>query len=140
MELTAHWEGGYRVRVRVRDFDVVSDEPPDDGGQDSGPTPTELLLASLASCFTMAVYHAARKRQIELEDLSVRVSADYDGLRLSRFVVSVHSSHPRHEIESFKEQATRWCYVSNTLRGMPDIDYVVASGPLTAPQAPPPRA
>jgi putative redox protein len=131
MELTAHWEGGYRVKIRARGFEFVADEPPEDGGTDTGPTPTELLLSSLASCFTMAVYHAARKRRIELEDLAVRVSADYDGLRLSRFVVTVHSSHPREELESFKEQAMRWCYVSNTLRGQPDVDYVVANGPLT---------
>lgn len=132
MELTAHWEGGYRVRVRVREFEIVSDEPPQDGGTDTGPMPTELLLSSLASCFAMAMYHAARKRQIELEDLAVRVTADYDGLRIDRFVVTVHSSHPREELEAMKERAIRWCYVSNTLAAQPQIDYVVADGPLTA--------
>ena len=44
-------------------FEIVSDEPPEFGGDDAGPTPTELLVSSMAVCFTMAVVHAFRKRE-----------------------------------------------------------------------------
>ena len=36
MELTAYWEGDYRVRVPVRGFEIVSDEPSEWGGNDEG--------------------------------------------------------------------------------------------------------
>ena len=131
MELTAYWEGDYRVRVPVRGFEVVSDEPAEFGGDDAGPTPTELLVSSMAVCFTMAVVHAFRKRNRDLPDVAVKVTADYDGLRLSRFRLVVHSTLPKDEIEALLDRAISYCYVSNTLLGDPAIEYLVADDPLT---------
>ncbi|MGZ8596987.1 MAG: OsmC family protein [Actinomycetota bacterium] len=138
MELTAYWDGDYRVRVPVRGFEIVSDQPVEFGGADAGPTPTELLVSSMAVCFTMAVVHAFRKRDRELPDVAVKVTAGYDGLRLSRFRLAVYSSRPREEIEALMERAISYCYVSNTLLGEPEIEYVVADEPLTpTPPVPP---
>jgi putative redox protein len=75
--ITTYWEGGYRCRIPVRKFEILADEPPEDGGTDTGPAPTDLFLAALGSCFTMAVYHAAKKRQVELPDLAVRTTGHY---------------------------------------------------------------
>ena len=41
---------GEVYEVMVRGHRVVVDQPADAGGQDSAPTPTELFVASLASC------------------------------------------------------------------------------------------
>jgi uncharacterized OsmC-like protein len=38
--------------VTVRGHEIRSDQPVGDGGDDSAPTPTELLVASLAGCVT----------------------------------------------------------------------------------------
>jgi putative redox protein len=48
--------------IRVRDHVVAADEPQEAGGDDTGPSPQELLAASLASCtaITMEMY-AQRK-------------------------------------------------------------------------------
>ncbi len=55
--------GSYQHDVKVRQHFVSTDEPRDSGGDDSGPSPQELLAASLASCtaITMEMY-AQRKR------------------------------------------------------------------------------
>ena len=37
------------AELRVRDFTIVSDEPPSRGGEDRGPTPLELVLAALCA-------------------------------------------------------------------------------------------
>jgi putative redox protein len=63
MRVTARREGGnLRHAVQVREHHLTVDEPPSDGGEDTGPDPRELLAASLASCtaITMEMY-AARK-------------------------------------------------------------------------------
>lgn len=138
LEVVAHWEGGYRCTLPVRQFEITVDEPPSAGGTDTGPMPTEVFLASLASCFTLSVYHAARKRSIELPDLSVRVSGLYKGLRFDRLTVEVTSTHPREEMETLIEPAIRYCYVSQTLRNQPEVEYVVADGPVTPAPPPPP--
>ena len=62
MKATATRDSGYRHVVRVRSHDLSIDEPADTGGSDTGPSPQELLAASLASCtaVTMEMY-ATRK-------------------------------------------------------------------------------
>jgi len=137
MEVTAYWEGGYRARVPVRDFEVRADEPPQYGGENTAPMPTELFLSSLAVCFVLAVRHAAKKQGFEPPDLAVRVNGDYEGLRFGRIRVEVHSSEPR--CREVLEQAVDYCYVSNTLRNPPELEYVVAEGGLTH-EPPPPSA
>ena len=57
MELTVVALGGDRHRIRVRGHEIVVDQPRDGGGEDAGPTPTDLFVASLASC----VAHYARR-------------------------------------------------------------------------------
>jgi putative redox protein len=48
---------GESYQVTVRGHHVVVDQPADGGGQDSAPTPTELFVASLATC---VAYYAGR--------------------------------------------------------------------------------
>lgn len=48
--------GGDRISVNVRDHEIDVDEPIEAGGTDTGPTPVELFVASLAAC----VAHYAR--------------------------------------------------------------------------------
>jgi putative redox protein len=48
---------GEAYEVTVRGHRLVVDQPADAGGQDSAPTPTELFVASLATC---VAYYAGR--------------------------------------------------------------------------------
>jgi putative redox protein len=48
--LTVTHEGGSRFRIRVREHELVVDQPVPAGGMDVGPTPTELFVGSIASC------------------------------------------------------------------------------------------
>ena len=127
MEVTAYWSGGYRCRVPIRQFELVADEPESvAGGTDTGPTPTELFLASLATCFTMALAHIARKRRVELPaDLSVSAIGDYAGPGFGALRVEVRSSHPEAELRQLLGWAAQICYVSNTLHNAPAVEYVI---------------
>lgn len=62
MKATARRDQNYRHTIRIRDHEVSVDESIDAGGEDTAPTPQELLAASLASCtaVTMEMY-ATRK-------------------------------------------------------------------------------
>lgn len=97
--------------------------------------PTEFLLTALATCFAMALAWAARKRGFTLPDLGVRASADHEGPRLARITVEVQSTADRADIEPLMERARAFCFVSNTLRQSPVIDYVIA--PSHRPSPPP---
>ena len=62
MKATATRESQYRHVIRIRSHEVTADEPNESGGNDTAPSPQELLAASLASCtaITMEMY-AQRK-------------------------------------------------------------------------------
>jgi putative redox protein len=137
LEITASWEGGYRCRVPIRGFEVLVDEPTTSGGTDTGPKPTELLLASLGACFAMAVAHAARKHGRELADVSVRVRGEYQGARFARITVEARSSQPE-LVRSLLDRAIRTCYVSNTMTGDPEIEYWVEEATASHGDGPPP--
>jgi uncharacterized OsmC-like protein len=137
LEITASWEGGYRCRVPIRDFEVLVDEPTESGGTDTGPKPTELLLASLGACFALAVVHAVRKRGQELADVSVRVRGEYQGAGFARITVEARSSQPE-LVRSVLDRAIRTCYVSNTMTGDPEIEYRVEPALTTHGDGPPP--
>jgi putative redox protein len=93
------------------------DEPESAGGTGAAPQPTDLLLASVASCFTLAFVHSAVKRAIQLSDLRVDVVADYAGRRFATVRISVDATGPDPEdMASLLEAAARVCYVTNTLR------------------------
>jgi putative redox protein len=129
MEVTAYWDGDMQVRIPVRDFEVRSDEPPQYGGEDTAPMPTELFLSSLAACFVLAVRHVARKDGFEPPDLAVRALGTYEGLRFGKIRIEVRSSEPR--VQDVIARAVTYCYVSNSLREPPEMEYVMAGDPAS---------
>lgn len=115
----ARWESGMRAVVRAGAFEVVADEPRSAGGSDTGPQPTDLFLASIASCFALAVAWVADKRGVDLPRLQVRVTGTYDGPRFSSVDIEVRSSVPSPVLDELLPEAERVCYVTNTLRAPP---------------------
>jgi putative redox protein len=54
--------GTFQHDVRVRDHHVSADEPLDTGGDDTAPSPQELLAASLASCTAITLEMYAERK------------------------------------------------------------------------------
>jgi len=65
--------GHMRNLVEVRGHRLVADEQPDNGGDDSGPSPQELLAASLASCTTITMQMYAERKGWDIGEISVEV-------------------------------------------------------------------
>jgi putative redox protein len=64
---------GFETEVVIRDHRLTVDEPTDVGGADAGPTPTELLAASLASCTAITMELYAERKGWELGAVEVDV-------------------------------------------------------------------
>ena len=73
-------EGGHRLLV---------DEPPEAGGGGSGPSPTRLLAASLASCTAITVEMYAERKGWDVGAVEVDVEVAYDGHTPSGFEVTL---------------------------------------------------
>ena len=65
------WEEDDRFTIMVRGHRIVVDQPRDLGGGDVGPTPTDLLLASLASCVAFYARRYLRRHQLDATGLTV---------------------------------------------------------------------
>jgi putative redox protein len=123
--VTATWLGGFQARVEARGHEISVDEPVEDGGTDAGVMPTELLAASIASCFCLALGFCARKRDRELPGLQVAVRKVRAGreLRIERFEIEARAAVPEEELAALMEPARRVCWVSNTLAHGVELSY-----------------
>ena len=72
----AHLGAGTRVELHARDFSWTGDEPPDVGGTDTGPTPYELLLGSLAACIGATLRLYASHNGIPMTAVDVELGFD----------------------------------------------------------------
>jgi putative redox protein len=130
MEVIVKHLGKVKFEAHARGNVLVSDQPPENGGTDSGMTPPELLLSSLGTCvgFYAAQYLAARS--IPAEGLEVKVTAEKAAqpARIGSFrvEVSVPGLDQRHE--EGVHRAVKACLIHNTLLHAPSVEMVVRSG------------
>ncbi|MBB4682930.1 OsmC family protein [Amycolatopsis jiangsuensis] len=68
--------GRYTQRVSTAAHELLADEPTSVGGDDAGPTPYDLLLASLGTCTAMTVRMYADRKGIPLVRTEVRLRHD----------------------------------------------------------------
>jgi putative redox protein len=73
MKATATRAGTYRQSIKIRDHGITVDEPADQGGDDTGPSPQELLAASLASCTAITMEMYAQRKGWDVGDVEVVV-------------------------------------------------------------------
>lgn len=123
--LRVSYQGGDRFTAAVRGHEIPVDQPVEDGGEDTAATPTELLVASLATC--VAFYARRYLRRHELPTDGLEVSVDWDLVkgpaRLGPVTikVTVPDGVPDERREPLLTMA-KHCTVHNTLVQAPEID------------------
>lgn len=68
----------YRTQIQTDPHHFIVDEPISVGGKDLGPSPGELLAASLASCSSITVKLYADRKGWDLEEVEVEVDFERD--------------------------------------------------------------
>ena len=71
-------QSGFRSHIRIRDFEIISDQPFGFNGTNAGPKPSELLLAALAACQEMTWRLYANAMDIDLRRISVELEGVQD--------------------------------------------------------------
>jgi putative redox protein len=120
MKATARRENGtLKHDVEIRDHVVVADEPTDHGGADSGPSPQELLAASLASCTAITMVMYANRKGWNVGDVAVDVNyepAQRGSPTRFRMEVRMPKELPEEQRERLMQIAAK-CPVHRTLEG-----------------------
>ncbi len=71
MKAIATRQDGYRHSVRIRQHELMIDEPSELGGTDEAPSPLELLAASLAGCMAVTMEMYANRKGWDVGGLEV---------------------------------------------------------------------
>jgi putative redox protein len=120
MRAIARRDGGrLKQQVEIRGHRITADEPRDEGGEDSGPSPQELLAASLASCTAITMEMYASRKGWDVGNIVVDV--DYEPAQRgppTRFTMDVQLAKelPEDQREKLMQIAAK-CPVHRTLEG-----------------------
>lgn len=119
MKATATRSGSLRQAVRIRDHQLTIDEPTDKGGEDQGPSPQEILAASLAACTAITMEMYAKRKGWDVGD--VEVACEYTPAERgcpTRFnlVMRFPDSMSDEQVERLRVIAAK-CPVHRTLEG-----------------------
>jgi putative redox protein len=120
MRATARRNGGnFQHDIAIREHEVHADEPEENGGDDSAPSPQELLAASLASCTAITIEMYAKRKGWEIGDVSVDV--DYEPAQRGsptkfKMVLNLPKELPEEQRERLMQIAAK-CPVHRTLEG-----------------------
>lgn len=127
------------IESDIRGHRIIIDQPTNAGGNDTGPTPLELLFASLAGCIGSIGRIVAMQKRIELRGLRIKVegSLDTDGL-LGKPIdgrvgfegitvsVDVDANLSAEEKEAFIHEVDRRCPVSENLMNATPVNVKLA--------------
>jgi putative redox protein len=111
--------GAVRNDIEIRGHHLVADEPTDEGGQDEGPSPLEMLAGSLASCTAITMQMYAEQKGWDIGDVVVGV--DYQPAQKgapTRFelIVELPKELPEEQRTRLMQIAAK-CPVHRTLEG-----------------------
>jgi putative redox protein len=89
VRIVARRRQGYSHDVEVDGHALRVDEPPEAGGEDSGPRPTTLLGAGLAGCIAITVEMYAQRKGWDVGAVEVDVEMSYEGPVPTDFAVGL---------------------------------------------------
>jgi putative redox protein len=122
--MRVRWQGDDCFDIQVREHTITVDQPVEVGGADVGPTPTELFVASLASCVGFYVRRYLRRHHVDATGLVVTTSyrMGANPARVAAVDMEIHLSAelPSQRRAGLLAQA-RHCTVHNSITHTPDI-------------------
>jgi len=127
-----------RFAIQSRSHTVICDQPAENGGEDTGMTPPEFLLASLGSCAAFYAVQYLKTRNLAQSGVEVTVTAEKlkQPARVGNFLI--HVVCPVVLTEEQTEglmRSVHHCLVHNTLLTPPEIKIELAMPQPTAQQA-----
>lgn len=122
--MRVEYRDGDRFDIAVRDHLVTVDQPAEIGGEDVGPTPTELFVAGLASCVAFYARRYLRRHKIDATGLVVETS-----YRMGTKPARVSEVEMRIDVPAELSETRRagllamatHCTVHNSITSAPDI-------------------
>jgi uncharacterized OsmC-like protein len=120
--------GGMKLIARHQGFEVLSDQPAENGGDNTAMTPTQLFVASLAMCVGVYVLVFAKRHDLPVEGM--KIESDYqmakDPYRVGAIQVKVIMPQAVSDAHrAALQRAAEGCVVHNAFHHPPDTTITV---------------
>ena len=124
-EIRVTLPGRRRIDAQVGRHVVHTDQPPENGGEGTAPSPYELFLASMATCAGIFVQGFCAKREIPTDGVGVvlRTESDPATGALSRVAIDVEV--PPSFPEKYRDALVRavdGCSVKRAIQAQPSFE------------------
>ncbi len=119
--------GADRLSITVRGHELYSDQPIEDGGSDTAPTPTEIFLAGLAGCVAFYAGRFLRRSGLTTEGLAVTCHYAWaeNPHRVGDIDLDVEAPGLTDDRRIAFTRVIEHCTVHNTLRQPPVVRFKV---------------
>ena len=126
--------GKYTVEAVARNHRIVMDIPKQVGGDDAGPTPVEVLLASLAGCIGIVARRHENRLGAPLEILEIVVEGYYDprgfegedvkpGMQKMKVIVTLRTPADDEKLKEFMKFVEDHCPIEDTIKSVTDVEF-----------------
>lgn len=136
VKTTSKLEEGFKVTSHMDGHVLVQDLPKTLGGTDAGPSPTAVILATIAGCICIVARYHAKKKGIEIEDMEIDVSGEFDprgflgedvkpGFQKITINVRIKSPNSEEEIKNFIKFVEDHCPILDTILSPPKVELII---------------
>ncbi|MFO7765461.1 MAG: OsmC family protein [Pelovirga sp.] len=120
--------GGVQVAARIGSLEVLTDQPVEDGGDGTAPSPYDLFLSSVATCAGYYALRFCQERQLQIEGLAINLDIDRhpDSGKLETITMTL--SLPTGFPEKYQRAILRsmdQCSVKKALTDPPDVELTI---------------
>ena len=138
-------QNGFQSRAKIRDFELIIDQPRGFAGENMGPKPSEVLLAALAACQEVTWRLYGEANGISISDVRVDLVGTQDlrgfmgiddttpaGFQKITGTVTISSTASEEDIIRLQRIVDQHCPVLDDLRRPLDVSLSVAVEPEAA--------
>ena len=130
--ITVNWKDNMAFEADIDGHKVMMDAVPGVGGENKGPTPKPLLMASFGGCTAMDVISIAKKMRQDIKSFEIELTGDI-GDEFPKPYNSIHLIYkfkgvdldPEKLDKAINLSQDRYCGISATLRKAMGITYEI---------------
>lgn len=119
--------GGTKVNAHFGKFEVLTDQPIEDGGTDTAPEPYMLFLSSIVTCAGFYVLRFCQQRELPTEGLTMGLDIERNAETRKLEKVKLSIQLPEGFPEKYKKAVIRaagMCSVKKALASAPEFEIV----------------
>ncbi len=131
MDMVITFPGNKKVNSTYKGFTVHTDQPIDEGGDNTAPEPFDLFLASIGTCAGIYVASFCRERGIDTTDLKLLLSFQRNNTTWMVEQINIHIQLPAGFPEKYRGAVIRsaeMCFVKKHLANPPQFHLSTSIG------------